>query len=135
MVIAFYISLIFASVITAIILCLVLSKPIEYLLKNLVVEDIGKVSKNLLLIAIFISAVDGGLELSRYGSISDKDLTGNRWFVEIINSIIQTLSYPMGIVVVFVVLFIIAIGIIRAIQNNVNNKQIRKSILTKKSRK
>lgn len=118
MLIAFYSTLLAISIIAATILVLILLKSIRTMIEYLAPSGVSNVWVRVIVIAIYFLALGGGLEINRLIGIGANDLTLNRWMMEIINTIIQAFMAPISMLLFLFTIFLIATGIIKAMERS-----------------
>jgi hypothetical protein len=118
MLIAFYSTLLAISIIAATILVLILLKSIRTMIEYLAPSGVSNVWVRVIVVAIYFLALGGGLEINRLIGIGANDLTLNRWMMEIINTIIQAFMAPISMLLFLFTVFLIATGIIKAIERS-----------------
>jgi hypothetical protein len=123
MLLTFYLSLIFISLLSATLLVIVLYKPICKLFTSLSPNNISKTWTRVLIIAIYVLSLYGGLDIDRIIGIKENDLSVNRWMMEIVNSIIHSLMNPLSMLIFLFMVCLVAIGVIRAIERNKRKKE------------
>jgi hypothetical protein len=118
MLIAFYSTLLAISIIAATILVLILLKSIRTMIEYLAPSGVSNVWVRVIVVAIYFLALGGGLEINRLIGIGANDLTLNRWMMEIINTLIQAFMAPISMLLFLFTVFLIATGIIKAIERS-----------------
>lgn len=118
MLIAFYSTLLAISIIAATVLVLILLKSIRTMIEYLAPSGVSNVWVRVIVIAIYFLALGGGLEINRLIGIGANDLTLNRWMMEIINTIIQAFMAPISMLLFLFTIFLIATGIIKAMERS-----------------
>ncbi len=122
MVIVFYISLLIISVISATILAILIHKPIEKVFTSLAPQNISRVWTRIVIIAIYVLSLYGGIDINRMIGIKEEDLSIDRWTIEIINAVIHSLMDPLSMIVFLFMICLVAIGILRVLDKYIKKK-------------
>lgn len=121
MVIALLVSTFIIAFVVASVVAWIFGKPIDSILKRVVPEDLSYAWTRYLRFAIYVVGIGGGVRIwslekyltpqEEYGEVIQ--LTGNRWVLEIYDTIIGTLQSTAMLLLVFFIFGLIAVVVVQ----------------------